>query len=63
MKRWNSSKKNIRLGYEFTGELQRKEKWEYPLEAIRELLLNAIIHRDYRDSTDVIIKIFDDKMS
>ncbi|MEA3428554.1 MAG: ATP-binding protein [Thermodesulfobacteriota bacterium] len=27
---------------------------------LRELLLNAIIHKDYRDPTDVIIKMFDE---
>ena len=55
-------KKNIRLGYEFTGELKRKETWQYPLPALRELLLNAVIHKDYRNPTDVIIKIFDESI-
>jgi len=56
-------KKNIRLGFEFSGETtKRKEKWQYPLPAIRELLLNAIVHRDYTNPTDVIIKIFDEKI-
>ncbi|MCK5914023.1 MAG: putative DNA binding domain-containing protein, partial [Desulfuromusa sp.] len=53
-------KKNMRLGYEFTGELKRKETWQFPLPVLRELLLNAIIHKDYRDPTDVIIKMFDE---
>jgi len=44
----NFIKKNIRLGFEFTGEIQRKEKWQFPLLVIRELLLNSIIHRDYK---------------
>ncbi|MDA3881513.1 MAG: putative DNA binding domain-containing protein [Prolixibacteraceae bacterium] len=55
-------KRNISLAYNFTGELQRDEKWQYPLQAIREILLNAIIHRDYRKPTDLIIKIFDDRI-
>ena len=54
--------KNIRLGYGFTGELKREETWQYPLPVLRELLLNAVIHKDYRDPTDVIIKIFDDSI-
>ena len=53
-------KKNISLRYEFTGELRRKEIWQYPLPVIRELLLNSVIHKDYRNPTDIIIKIFDD---
>ena len=56
-------KKNIRLGFEFGGETtKRKEKWQYPLPIIRELLLNAIVHRDYSNPTDIIIKIFDENI-
>ncbi|MCD6179130.1 MAG: winged helix-turn-helix transcriptional regulator [Bacteroidales bacterium] len=56
-------KKNIRLAFEIGGETtQRKERWQYPIPAIRELLLNAIVHRDYTDPTDVIIKIFDEEI-
>ena len=55
-------KRNIRLGYEFTGELKRKEIWQFPLQAVRELLLNAIVHKDYSNPTDVIIKIFDESI-
>ena len=54
--------KNISVAFEFTGELQRKEVWQYPLQALREILLNSIIHRDYRNPTDIIIKIFDDRI-
>ena len=42
---------------------QRTEIPEYPLDAIRELLLNALIHRDYLSPTDVQIKIFDNSIS
>jgi ATP-dependent DNA helicase RecG len=56
-------KRNIALGYEFGGDgLKRKDRWQYPIPAIRELLLNAIVHRDYTNPTDVIIKIYDDKI-
>ncbi len=54
-------KKHINLSYEFDGSLERKEIWQYPLDVIRELLLNAVVHRDYKHSTDVVIKIFDDQ--
>jgi len=57
-------KKNIRLEFEFGGSgLKRKEKWQYPIPAIRELLLNAIVHRDYSNPTDVIVKIFDNSFN
>jgi ATP-dependent DNA helicase RecG len=53
-------KKHIALSYSFDGGLRRKERWQYPLEVLRELLLNAVVHRDYKNTSDVVIKIFDD---
>ncbi len=44
------------------GNLYRIEEWEYPLEVIRELIVNSIVHRDYTQSSDTVIKIFDDKI-
>lgn len=55
-------KKHINLSYSFDGSLQRKERWQYPLEALRELLLNAVVHRDYKNTSDIVIKIFDDRI-
>lgn len=45
------------------GELYREERWEYPLEAIREALVNAVIHRDYIIlGSDVKVAIYDDML-
>ncbi len=55
-------KKHINLSYHFDGSIQRKERWQFPLEALRELLLNCIVHRDYKNFSDIIIKIFDDQI-
>jgi len=41
--------------------LQRVESWEYPYEAIREVILNAIIHRDYMGAP-IQISVYDDKL-
>ncbi len=43
---------------------KRTDKTEYPVIAIRELILNALIHRDYSihtDSTPITIRIFSDR--
>lgn len=44
------------------GALSRKEHWEYPLDAVREGITNAVCHRDYADSGNVLVKIFDDRL-
>lgn len=42
--------------------LRRREVWEYPLEALREALINALIHRDYTIPADIQIKIHEDSL-
>jgi ATP-dependent DNA helicase RecG len=54
-------KRNIRMAAEIKG-LHREEKWEYPLEGLREAVVNAICHRDYASSANVQIRIFDDRL-
>jgi len=53
----------ISVAFEFDGSIQRKERFGYPLAAIREALLNAVVHRSYTDPNDIQIKIFDDKIT
>jgi predicted HTH transcriptional regulator len=43
-------------------QIERQERWEYPLEALREAIINATCHRDYRDSGNVQVRIFDDRV-
>ena len=44
-------------------DFQRDDIWDYPLIALRETVLNAIIHRDYHDfSSPVFVKIYDDRI-
>jgi ATP-dependent DNA helicase RecG len=44
-------------------QIENIQRWQYPLDAIREIVLNMIIHRDYRDSGHSIVKIFKDRIS
>jgi len=55
-------KKHLMVEYIITGDPQRAERYNYPLEAIREIVINMIVHRDYRDRSASIIKIFDDRI-
>lgn len=42
--------------------IHRNETYEYPKEAIREALLNAIAHKDYSGSTPIQIRVYPDKL-
>lgn len=46
---------------DFEG-LQRIEKGEYPTAALREMLLNALVHKSYSGAT-IQIRVYDDKLS
>ena len=41
-------------------QIENVQRWQYPLDALREIVLNMIIHRDYTASSNSIIKIFSD---
>lgn len=56
-------RKNIRLyGFRTPFTFRRIDKLEYPLDAIGEAITNALIHRDYFDSPDIKVFIFDDRI-
>ena len=58
----NFIKKHLMVDYIFNGEPQRTEKFDYPVDAIREIIVNMIVHRDYRESSGSVIKMFDDRI-
>jgi len=41
-------------------DLQRSEQYEIPIPALREIILNAIVHRDYTRNGDIKVAIYDD---
>ncbi len=43
-------------------DLQRHEVWEFPYDAVREAVLNALIHRDYTSVGRIQIRVYDDRL-
>ena len=48
--------------FEFDGSAKRKEVPEIPLEAIREIIVNAFSHGDYNSNTDFEVDIYKDRV-
>ena len=58
----NYIKSNIHWRVEFTGELQRTEIPEIPVDAIREALLNSFCHKDYSSGKSNEVAIYKDRV-
>ena len=56
--------RHLNLSYKFSpGKVQREEVLEIPEAALREAVVNAVIHRDYLDRrTNVKVEIYDDRV-
>lgn len=55
-------KKHINCQVVISDKLENDLVWDYPLKAIREIILNMIVHRDYRSASESCVKIFDDRI-
>lgn len=55
-------RKHINVRFRIGGGAQREEVWDYPPEALREAVINAVAHRDYAEPDEVQIKILDDRI-
>ena len=42
--------------------LVRKDRYELPVGAIREMIINAVCHRNYMDNSYVQVAIYDDRL-
>lgn len=54
-------KKHLNVRFQIK-ELARQDIWDYPLDAIREALINAVIHKDYSSAAEIQVKIYDDSI-
>ena len=58
-------RKNMRIKTIVDGSGKRSDKSEYPIVAVREAVLNALIHRDYSmltENTPITIEMYRDRM-
>ena len=56
-------RKNIRLlGTRTEKSFRREDRFEYPIKAVREAIINALIHRNYFETGDVRVFIFDNRI-
>ena len=56
-------RRNIGLKAWIDAGGRRQERWEYPLEAVREAVVNAVAHRDYTITvSDIELSIYADRM-
>ncbi|MBA7711856.1 hypothetical protein ES703_120823 [subsurface metagenome] len=56
----NILRQHISVRYDIKG-VEREDIWDYPIPALREAVLNALIHRDYFNIANFItIKVYDD---
>ncbi len=54
-------KRNTRLAYRFDG-FKRIDIEEYPYDAIKEAMINAVCHRNYFSKNNVFVNVFDDRV-
>ena len=47
---------------QITGGLRRDKSWLYPIEAIREIVINALVHRDWTRSVDIEVGLYEERL-
>ena len=56
-------KKHIKKSLRIKDTARREDVWEYPLDATREAIINAVCHRDYTLPSKIEVRIFDDSIT
>ena len=61
-KAWDFVRRNTTPSAHLEGA-RRIDRWEFPEEAVREAVVNALVHRDYSIAgTDIMLAIFSDRL-
>jgi ATP-dependent DNA helicase RecG len=56
-------RRNTKVEAELKDGARRAERWTYPVDAVREAIVNAVVHRDYLLSgTDTELAIYSDRL-
>ena len=46
----------------WSSGFRTKHKTEYPITALKEAVINALVHRDYQEKENILIRMFDDRI-
>lgn len=55
-------REHLQTRFEFQGTPSRDVIWEYPLDALREAVINAVCHRDYLDGSQIQVRWHDERL-
>ncbi|MDT8287165.1 MAG: ATP-binding protein, partial [Elusimicrobiales bacterium] len=55
-------RERLETRFERTGAPRREVIWEYPLDALREAVVNAVCHRDYLSRAQTQVRIYDSEL-